>query len=82
MTEETKLDFDVQEAMDHIKLGHSISAKEAVALVRYRVMEERERCARVLENDALTHEVLHLGGQYRSDYGRCEYWHTSYKRVA
>ena len=47
-----------------------------------RMVKQWERNRRPLENDALTHEVLHLGGQYRSDYGRCEYWHTSYKRVA
>lgn len=44
------------------------------------------RMARDVRNIPLTrtdtvNEVLHIGGQYRSQYGQCEYFHTTYERV-
>ncbi len=40
------------------------------------------RMASTLKTTETETEQIRIGGQYRSDFGRCEYWHTTYELVA
>ena len=35
-----------------------------------------------LVNEDFETETLRIGGPYRSDFGKCEYFHTTYERVS
>jgi hypothetical protein len=46
-----------------------------------RMVAQIRKGHRPLISTEYEHETLKLGGAYRSDYGRCEFWHTTYKRT-
>jgi hypothetical protein len=43
------------------------------------IRNELTNVVNVQSGDIQTHEVLRIGGQYRSDYGRCEFSKTVYE---
>lgn len=46
-----------------------------------RMAHEVRKLASTLKNTETVMENVRIGGQYRSDFGRCEYWHTTYELV-
>src|SRR5215217_793155 len=43
------------------------------------IRNELDKLVKVQSGDIQTQEVLRIGGQYRSDYGRCEFSKTVYE---
>lgn len=43
------------------------------------IRKELGKLVKVESGDIQTHETLHIGGQYRSDYGKCEFSKTVYE---
>lgn len=45
------------------------------------IMFEQLKKTKLEQSSDFVHENIRLGGQYRSDYGKCEYWYTLYRPI-
>lgn len=69
------------EATDAAPGTYKITRQHFSGTLPTRMAYEVRKLAPTLKTTDTEIEQVRIGGQYRSDFGRCEYWHTTYELV-
>lgn len=71
-----------EEATDCAPGTYRITRQHFSGTLPTRMAYEVRKLASTLKTTETETEQVRIGGQYRRDFGRCEYWHTTYELVA